>query len=79
MFGETGLTVTLTEQVVKRHALLDWAQRQGCSPEVIEQLIAMMQQAPTIAADWMQPQAWGTHGATFVNHHIIIAGRKKGQ
>jgi ubiquinone/menaquinone biosynthesis C-methylase UbiE len=76
MFGETGLAVTYTEQIVKRHAFLDWVQRQGCTPEVVEQLVEMMQQAPAIAAEWMQPQDWGTPEATFANHHIIIAGRK---
>ncbi|MBN1813923.1 MAG: class I SAM-dependent methyltransferase [Anaerolineae bacterium] len=76
MFEDAGLTVEHTEQIVKRHAFLDWAQRQGCTPEVIEQLIEMVQQAPAIAAEWMQPQDWGTPDATFANHHIIIAGRK---
>jgi ubiquinone/menaquinone biosynthesis C-methylase UbiE len=76
MFEEAGLAVEHTEQIVKRHAFLDWAQRQGCTPEVVEQLIEMMRQAPIIAAEWMQPQDWGTPEATFINHHIIIAGRK---
>jgi ubiquinone/menaquinone biosynthesis C-methylase UbiE len=76
MFETAGLTVEHTEQIVKRHAFLDWAQRQGCTPEVVQQLIAMIQQAPAIARDWMQPQDWSTPKATFANHHIIIAGRK---
>ena len=75
-FEGAGLAVEHTEQIVKRHAFLDWAQRQGCTPEVVEQLIEMMRQAPIIAAEWMQPQDWGTPEATFINHHIIIAGRK---
>jgi len=77
MFEDAGLTVEHTEQIVKRHAFLEWAQRQGRTPETIERLIAMMRQAPAIAASWMQPQDWGTSKATFANHHIIIAGRKK--
>jgi SAM-dependent methyltransferase len=76
MFEAAGLRVEHTEQVVKRHAFLDWALRQGCTPEAIEQLVEVMQQAPTIAAKWMQPQDWDTPEATFANHHIIIAGRK---
>jgi ubiquinone/menaquinone biosynthesis C-methylase UbiE len=76
MFGETGLAVEHTEQIVKQHTFLDWAQRQGCTPEVVAQLTEMMQQAPATARDWMQPQDWGTPEATFANHHIIIAGRK---
>ncbi len=76
MFEDAGLTVEHTEQIVKRHAFLDWAQRQGCSPETIEQLIEMVRNGPAIVTDWMQPQAWDTPEATFANHHIIIAGRK---
>jgi ubiquinone/menaquinone biosynthesis C-methylase UbiE len=76
MFEDAGLTVEHTEQIVKRHAFLDWAQRQGCTPEIVEQLIEMIQQAPPIAAEWMQPQDWGMPEATFANHHIIIAGQK---
>jgi ubiquinone/menaquinone biosynthesis C-methylase UbiE len=77
MFGETGLAVIHTEQIVKRHAFLDWAQRQGCTPEVVKHLIEMMRHAPAAAIDWMQPQNWGTPEATFANRHIIIAGRKE--
>jgi ubiquinone/menaquinone biosynthesis C-methylase UbiE len=76
MFEETGLRVEHTEQIVKQHAFLDWTQRQGCTPEVVTQLIEMMRQAPTTARDWMQPQDWDTPEATFANRHIIIAGRK---
>lgn len=76
MFVETGLTVTHTEEIIKRHAFIPWAERQGCTPETIEQLIEMMQTGLAIAAAWMDPQDWGTPEATFANHHIIIAGRK---
>jgi len=79
MFEDAGLAVEHIEQIVKRHAFLDWAQRQGCAPEVVEQLTAMMQQAPATARDWMQPQDWGTPEATFANHHVLIAGRKSAQ
>jgi ubiquinone/menaquinone biosynthesis C-methylase UbiE len=78
MFMGTGLTVTHTEQITKRHAFLPWAERQGCTPETIEQLIEMMKTEPAIAAAWMEPQDWGTAEATFANHHIIIAGTKGG-
>jgi ubiquinone/menaquinone biosynthesis C-methylase UbiE len=76
MFEDAGLSVEHAEQIVKRHEFIPWAERQGRTPETIEQLIEMMQQAPAIAVEWMQPQDWGTPEATFVNHHIIIAGRK---
>ena len=76
MFEGARLTVEHSEQIVKRHAFIPWAERQGCTPEVVAQLTAMMQQAPAAARDWMQPQEWSTPAATFANHHIIIAGRK---
>jgi ubiquinone/menaquinone biosynthesis C-methylase UbiE len=76
MFETAGLTVEHTEQIVKRHAFLDWAQRQGCTPEVVEQLIEMMHQAPAAARGWMQPQDWGAPEAMFANHHIIVTGKK---
>jgi ubiquinone/menaquinone biosynthesis C-methylase UbiE len=78
MFADAGLTAEHAEQIVKRHAFLDWAQRQGCTPETVAQLTEMMRQAPAIARDWMRPRDWGTPEATFSNHHIIIAGRKQG-
>jgi ubiquinone/menaquinone biosynthesis C-methylase UbiE len=77
MFEAAELAVEHTEQVAKRHAFIPWAERQGCTPEVVAQLTGMMQQAPAAARDWMQPQDWSTPEATFANHHIIIAGRKE--
>jgi hypothetical protein len=76
MFEEAGLTVECVETLVKRHKFLPWAERQACSPQVIEELIERMDQAPQIVLGWMQPQASGTAEATFVNRHLIIAGRK---
>lgn len=76
MFEDAGLDVDHTEQIVKRHAFIPWAERQGCTPETISQLIAMMQHAPTRAKEWMDPQDWTTPEATFANHHILIAGRR---
>ena len=76
-FEDAGLAVVHTEQIVKRHAFIPWAERQGCTADTISQLVAMMQQAPTIAEEWMDPQDWDTPEATFINHHILIAGRKQ--
>ena len=76
MFEDAGLTVVHTEQLIKRHDFSLWTERQGCSPEIIARLITMMQEAPDAAAQWMQLRAIGTPHASFVNHHIIIAGRK---
>lgn len=77
MFLDAGLRVTLTEQVTKKHGFLSWAERQDCTPETIDELIGMVQDAPPAAFEWMQPHDFGTREATFVNQHLIIAGRKQ--
>lgn len=76
MFEAAGLVVEHTEQIIKRHNFLDWAQRQGNTPELIAQLEGLLRDAPPLAADWLDAQHVGTAEATFVNHHLIIAGRK---
>jgi ubiquinone/menaquinone biosynthesis C-methylase UbiE len=77
MFEQAGLRVTHTEQLIKRHIFLDWAGRQGTSPELITELEALLRDAPPGAADWLMADMLGTDEATFVNHHLIIAGRKQ--
>lgn len=76
MFESVGLTVEHTEEYIKKHDFLDWAQRQGNDDALIAQLIQMVNDAPEIAKAWMQPEHWGTDQATFVNHHLIIRGVK---
>lgn len=76
MFKEAGLTVERVETLVKRHKFLPWAERQACTPQVIERLTELVERAPQAVLDWMQPQEFGTPEATFVNRHLIIAGRK---
>jgi ubiquinone/menaquinone biosynthesis C-methylase UbiE len=76
MFQEARLEVVHTEQITKEHEFLPWAERQGCTSGVIERLVSMMTQAPVAVIEWMQPRDFGTPQATFVNRHIIIAGRK---
>ena len=76
MFQEAKLKVVHTEQITKEHEFLPWAERQGCTSGVIERLVSMMAQAPAAVVEWMQPRDFGTPQATFVNRHIIIAGRK---
>ena len=76
MVLDAGLQVTATEQVTKEHSFLSWAERQDCTPQTVQALIAMVQDAPRAAYEWMQPRNWSTSEATFVNHHLIIAGRK---
>jgi ubiquinone/menaquinone biosynthesis C-methylase UbiE len=74
---DAGLQVCHIEQATKQHAFLDWTQRQGCAPAVVDQLIEQMDAAPEAVVAWMQPRCLGTPEASFVNRHILIAGRKR--
>jgi hypothetical protein len=76
MFRAARLDVLHTEQVTKKHAFLSWVERQACTPDVIQRLIHMIQQAPTAVTAWLQPCHFATPQATFVNRHILIAGQK---
>ena len=76
MLQDAGLKVEHAEQFVIRHEFLPWAERQGCTPEVIQRLISMVQNAPPSVIKWMQPRNFGTPEATFSGHQIIISGRK---
>lgn len=76
MFGDADLRVAHHEQVTKRHPFRQWAERQGCSAEVIAELEARLEAAPHRAAEWLEAQALGSAEASFVNHHILILGRK---
>lgn len=78
MFEDAGLGVEHTEEIIKKHDFLTWANRQGCANDTIEQLIEMLSRAPAAAQQWMRPRGWGTPDASFVNRHLIIAGRKLG-
>ena len=78
MFMVAGLHVEHTEEIVKRHQLVPWAERQGNSPETIAQLGDLLRRAPEPVAAWMQAESVGVPDASFVNHHILIAGRKLG-
>jgi ubiquinone/menaquinone biosynthesis C-methylase UbiE len=78
MFQAAGLQVEHTEQIVKRHEFLPWAERQGCTPAVVERLIQMMAGASDVVVEWLDPHDFGTPHATFVNRHLIIAGRRCG-
>ncbi|HBX71156.1 MAG TPA: SAM-dependent methyltransferase [Chloroflexi bacterium] len=76
MFEQAGLQVIHTEEIIKRHQLFPWAERQGCSPETILVLTKMLKDAPASATKWLQVENLGTGEASFVNHHILIAGSK---
>ena len=76
MFQDAGLMVTHTEQLTKKLQFTSWVERQDCAPEVVQALILIMKLASGATAEWMQARDIGTPGATFLSHHIIIAGRK---
>jgi hypothetical protein len=77
MFKSAGFHVEHLEEITKRHHLSNWARRQGCSDDMIAVLAQMLEDAPPVAAGWLQPEGVGTPAASFVNHHILIAGRKR--
>ena len=75
-FADAGFRVEQSELLVKRHHFLSWANRQSCTQQTIDRLIALVESAPEAAIQWLQPQAFGEPEASFANHHIIIAGTK---
>ena len=77
MFEAAGLTVLHTEQIIKRHDFIPWAERQGATPQTIAALVELVAQADPIMVDWMQPRGFGTPQASFANRHLLIAGRKE--
>jgi len=76
MCQKFGLKVEHTEHIIKQHQFLPWAERQGCTSEVIQRLIKMIEEAPPNVIEWLQPQDFSTTKAIFIDRHIIIAGRK---
>jgi ubiquinone/menaquinone biosynthesis C-methylase UbiE len=76
IFLSAGLQVTHVEQIIKRHELLPWAQRQNCSPQVVRQLRALLINAPPIVSEWMQPQDPEDPRGSFANRHLLICGKK---
>lgn len=75
MFHRAGLEVICVQEISKRHALIPWAERQGCSAEMINQLIQLLIQAPPQAAEWLQILDIEKHTISFINHHVLIAGK----
>lgn len=80
MFESAGLGVEHTEQLVKRHGLREWSKRMNNTKETLQHLIQLMKDASPQVVDWLQPlpssAEFDCAEASFVNHHIIIAGRK---
>lgn len=77
MVERAGLTIEQHEEITKRHLFRPWAERQGHGQKTLDELLTMADSAPQGAKTWMVWEAWGAEEASFVNHHILIAGRKK--
>lgn len=76
MFEAAGLQSEHHEQFTKRHNLAQWVKMQGDRPDVLAELTQRLIEAPPEAAQWLQAQDVGTPETSFVNHHIIIMGKK---
>ena len=75
MLARAGFIVEHSEQYRKRHDFIPWAQRQGNDDATIATLTKMLQDAPPIAREWMDPGDWGSDKATFLNRHILMRAR----
>ncbi|MBC6957557.1 MAG: methyltransferase domain-containing protein [Anaerolineae bacterium] len=76
LYLDVGLTVDHVELARHRTSLVTWAERQDCTPEVIEHLHVMMAQAPDAVRAWVHPEAAGTPDAKFDHVYILICGSK---
>ncbi len=80
MFKVGGLKVEKTVQLVKQHEFVDWVKRMNNTDETLCNLVQMMKNAPNAVLDWFKPfpsaKEFDSPQARFVNHHIIIMGRK---
>ncbi len=76
-FLDADLTVDHVEKLARHAKMLPWAERQGCTPDVIERLHILMVQAPQPVAEWMNIQCAGTADASFDHVYILIAGTKR--
>lgn len=76
MFIDAGLTVEHSERMTKIGKMIPWAERTGCTPDVIERLQILLAQAPPAVAEWISPKCVGTSDVTFEHNYIIILGRK---
>lgn len=73
---DAGLGVDLVTTTRRESPMLAWAERQGCTPDVIERLHIMMIQAPPSVRDWMHIRAAGSNEAVFDHTYALVRGRK---
>lgn len=77
MFLDADLVIDHVERLARPTKMIPWAERQGCTPEVIERLHVLMIQAPDAVKQWMNIVCAGTDDASFDHIYILIAGHKK--
>lgn len=77
MFLDADLVIDHVERLARPTKMIPWAERQGCTPEVIERLHVLMIQAPDAVKQWMNIVCAGTDDASFDHVYILIAGHKK--
>lgn len=70
------LALVAHETVIKRHDLVEWAQRQHCPPDIIEKLQILLLQAPDKARAYLQPEGVGTPQASFATPNIFLVAKK---
>lgn len=76
MFLDAGLSVEHWERIDREAKFMPWAERQGCTPAVIERLEILMIQAPDAVKEWMSFNCAGTPDATLHHVYIAILGKK---
>jgi len=73
---DAGLVVDQMTTLQREAPMLAWAERQGCTPEVIERLQIMMIQAPAAVAEWMKISHAGTSDALFYHTYVTLKAHK---
>ncbi|MBN2391178.1 MAG: methyltransferase domain-containing protein [Anaerolineae bacterium] len=77
-FAAAELTLESVETLAKPHSFDEWTTTQNVLPSTKACLEALVAAAPPAAVAWLHPCDFGAPEATFVNVHIILAGRKSG-
>jgi len=77
-FLDAGLVVDEAGTISRESPMLAWAERQGCTPDVVERLHLLMIQAPERVAAWMKIRHAGTADAVFDHTYVTIRGHKPG-
>ncbi len=72
ILADAGFAVTAATEIDKHHDLAAWAARQDADADA---LLSALREAPPAVAQWLQPAGLAGADPTFVNRHLVIAGR----